>query len=129
MVSISMSPSQFEEAKKVLAEKFPEQEKEGLVEDGPKAGHIHTQYIDADYEYRDLGNNVGALVFFNEVKHGMYKFLSDDTIGAHLNKLVGDLPEAAQELPAALPKDPALVAAEPEPVPTESKPAASTPSV
>jgi hypothetical protein len=100
MVSISMSPDQFVEAKKILARDFPAQEKESLVESGEFTGHVHTQYVDADYEYRQLGPADGALVFTNEVKHGMYKFLSDDTIGAHLCKILAELP-SQEELDAA----------------------------
>jgi hypothetical protein len=52
------------------------------------SGHIHTIEIDADFEYQQVAH---TLVLTNEKKHGMYKFISDATIGSHLQALLGDL--------------------------------------
>lgn len=113
MVSLSMNQAQFEEAKKILAEKFSdEQQKEALVETDDLHGHVHTIQIDADYTYVP---EASTLVFTNEVKHGLYKFVSDDTIGAALKKQIGDIQvESALEEQAALGNEAASTLVEPE---------------
>lgn len=92
MISIEMSPCQFNKVSEVIKNDHPEA---SLVFNESKAnelnGHIHTSQIDADFEYRPRENNQGTLVFLNEQKHGMYKMVSDDTIGAHLGKLLGEI--------------------------------------
>lgn len=98
MISIEMSPCQFAKVSDIITNEHPEATlKAG--DDKPitnselvtKTGHIHTSQIDADFEYRPRENNQGTLVFLNEQKHGMYKMVSDDTIGAHLGKLLGGI--------------------------------------
>lgn len=92
MISIEMSQCQFNKVAEVIKNDHPEAT---LVfsesEASESKGHIHTSQIDADFEYRPRDNNEGTLVFENEQKHGMYKMVSDDTIGAHLNKLLGGI--------------------------------------
>ena len=94
MISISMSPQQYEQALVILNEKFAEdQQKESLVLNGPEGavntkGHVHTSQIDADFTYV---TEAQTLVFTNEVKHGLYKFVSDDTIGGILKKQLGNI--------------------------------------
>lgn len=87
-----MSQCQFNKVAEVIKNDHPEAT---LVfsesEASESKGHIHTSQIDADFEYRPRDNNEGTLVFENEQKHGMYKMVSDDTIGAHLNKLLGGI--------------------------------------
>lgn len=96
MISIPMSKCQFE----MSAEAVTNDHAEATVEKtGDLTGHIHTSQIDADYEYKDVDG--GYLVLNNEKKHGLYNMVSDDTIGTHLNNLLGGLkckemePEAA----------------------------------
>lgn len=96
MISIEMSPCQFDKLSEVIANEHPEAKLEAgqdVTKNGTttKVGHIHTSQIDADYEYRPRANNEGTLVFVDEQKHGMYKMVSDDTIGSHLNKLLGGI--------------------------------------
>lgn len=96
MISIEMSPCQFAKVNEIITNDHKEATMNITSE---TTGHVHTSQIDADYEYRERPNNLGTLVFLNEVKHGMYKMVSDDTIGAHLSKLLSSIEcdEAAPE--------------------------------
>lgn len=89
MISLSMNEAQFEEAKKILSAKFSEeQQHESLVVTDDLHGHVHTIQIDADYTYVVEAQ---TLVFTNESKHGLYKFVSDATIGTALKKQLGNI--------------------------------------
>ena len=90
MVSIELAPSQLDAATKLLAE--DDNGKIDYAEGSTTAGHVHTSQIDADFEYRKRSETEGTLVFTNEVKHGLYKFVSDATIGQHLTALLAKLP-------------------------------------
>lgn len=87
MVSIKVSQSQFTYLEEIVTKLDPNAK---ITEAADSKGHIHTSYIDADYEWRDVDG--GYLVFTNEVKHGLYKFVSDDSIGTHLNAIIANLP-------------------------------------
>lgn len=101
MISIEMSPCQFAKVSDIITHEHPEatlqagDDKPAVLGSNKdlviKTGHIHTSQIDADFEYRPRENNQGTLVFLNEQKHGMYKMVSDDTIGAHLGKLLSGI--------------------------------------
>lgn len=102
MISIEMSQCQFNKVAEVIKNDHPEASLTFVESaENESKGHIHTSQIDADFEYRPRGADAGTLVFENEQKHGMYKMVSDDTIGTHLNKLLGgivcDQPEAEPE--------------------------------
>lgn len=91
MISISMSQAQYEQALTILEAKFVEdQQKESLefTDDSKLKGHVHTVQIDADFKYVPEAQTI---VFFNEKKHGLYKFVSDDTIGETLKKQLGNI--------------------------------------
>jgi predicted RNA-binding protein with RPS1 domain len=87
MITIEMEPSQLGTALKLIS-----QDKSAVVElnNDHTAGHIHTSQIDADFTY-----NQHTLTFTNEVKHGMYKIVTDDTIEQHLKSLLATLPPTA----------------------------------
>jgi hypothetical protein len=92
MISLNMTQEQFECVKKFASSddaqlKAHDFKLQNLSEDG-LSGHIHTREIDADFEYRAEGH---ALILDNEKKHGMYGLVSDDTIGSHLNAILGGL--------------------------------------
>lgn len=92
MIGLTMSLAQFECVKKFAMHpdamlKAHDFKLENLSEDG-LSGSIHTIEIDAYFEYREVGN---TLVITKEQKHGMYKFVSDKTIGTHLQEILGDL--------------------------------------
>jgi hypothetical protein len=96
MVSIELAPSQLDAATKLLAE--DDNGKIDYADGSTTAGHVHTSQIDADFEYRKRSETEGTLVFTNEVKHGLYKFVSDAIIGQHLTALLAKLtPPAAPE--------------------------------
>ena len=90
MISLTMDQAQFECVKKFASSddamlKAHDFKLSNMSEDG-NSGHIHTKEIDADFEFREV-----ALVLDNEKKHGLYGFASDDTIGTHLQQILGDL--------------------------------------
>lgn len=92
MISIEMAPSQLEEAMKLIAS--DDTAKVDFNEGSTTAGHIHTSQIDADFNYQQRSETAGSMVFTNEQKHGMYKFVSDDTIAQHIQGLLSKLPVA-----------------------------------
>lgn len=92
MISITMSLAEFNCVKKFASGedaqlKAHDFKLSNMSEDG-LSGHVHTKEIDADFEYRTVGS---ALVLDNEVKHGLYGFASDKTIGGHLMAVLGGL--------------------------------------
>ena len=89
MISIELAPSQLDAAVEALKANDGTIE---FAEGSTTAGHVHTSQIDADFEYKQRTPTKGTLVFNNEVKHGMTKFVSDDTIGQHLTALLKNLP-------------------------------------
>jgi hypothetical protein len=94
MISIELSPEYLQEALNAI--KADHDDAEVTFADGSTtAGHVHTSQIDADFEYRQRNDNEGTLVFTNEAKHGLYKFVSDATIGEHINALLTQLPTPA----------------------------------
>ena len=90
MISIEVAPSQFAPAIEALT--ADDNGKVDFAENSKTSGHVHTSQIDADFSYQERSATTGTLVFTNEVKHGMYKLVSDDTIGQHLNALLKNLP-------------------------------------
>jgi hypothetical protein len=85
MISITMTETQYKCAIVTL------EKTEGvtLTPTSDTTGHLHVENtLDADYEYREVGN---SLVLTNEQKHGLARFASEDTIGSHMVKMLGDL--------------------------------------
>lgn len=92
MIAITMTRDQFECVKKFASAENVELKKHDfklteLSEDG-LSGHVHTKEVDASFSYNEEAN---TLVLDNETKHGMYGFVSDSTIGQHLQEVLGEL--------------------------------------
>jgi hypothetical protein len=97
MISIEVAPSQFAPAIEALT--ADDNGKVDFAENSKTSGHVHTSQIDADFAYQERSATSGTIMFTNEVKHGMYKFVSDDTIGQHLTALLSKLPPIAAPEP------------------------------
>lgn len=104
MIAIEVSPDKYKEALDIIG-KSSDKASVSFAEGSETAGHIHTHEIDADFEYRQRSASDGTLVFTNEVKHGMYGFVSDSTIGSHISDMIAKMPasDTVHPQPASLP--------------------------
>lgn len=93
MISIEVAPTQLEAALNYIKADHDDATVT-FAEGSTTAGHVHTSQIDADFEYQQRTDSTGTLIFTNEAKHGMYKMVSDNTIGAHIVALLKNLPTA-----------------------------------
>lgn len=99
MISIEVAPSQLEAALNYIKADHDDATVT-FTEGSTTAGHVHTSQIDADFEYQQRTDSTGTLIFTNEAKHGMYKFVSDSTIGQHIVSLLAKLPPVAEAVQA-----------------------------
>jgi hypothetical protein len=107
MISIEVSPSQLEAALAAIKADHDDATVT-FAEGSTTAGHIHTSQIDADFVYKQRTDYTGTLLFDNEVKHGLYKFTSDATIGQHILALLAKIPSPADIIAQAAAEKPTV---------------------